>query len=87
MAIVADRGDLQPCDPVSAWILATRDEQAGGIHYKKSRYFRRPKTAENKRLPPKTGNFRRLLANFRRDLDAGNGQPKISTIFGGPAES
>jgi len=56
-------------------------------HYKKSRYFRRPKTAENKRLPPKTGNFRRLLANFRRDLDAGNGQPKISTIFGGPAES
>jgi len=56
-------------------------------HYKKSRYFRRPKTAENKRLPPKTGNFRRLLANFQRDLDAGNGQPKISTIFGGPAES
>ena len=31
MAVVADRGDLQPCDPVSAWILATGDEQAGGI--------------------------------------------------------
>ena len=33
MAVVADRRDLQPCDPVSASILATGDEQAGGIGY------------------------------------------------------
>jgi hypothetical protein len=49
--------------------------------------FRRPKTAENKRFPPKINYFRWHSGYFRRFSATKRNPLKIALTFGGPAEN